>query len=678
LKALCSDSKVLIATRIAQFRFYLCPEKARGLGGHPKDGEIVMKQFPEIPGYRIIKKLGQGGMADVFLGVQENLDREVAIKVLIPSLFRDDQFSARFLKEAQTAARLVHPNIITIHDVGKVKDCFFIVMEYLQESLSSLMKKHTVLPAKDALGIVKMIALALDYAHLQGFIHRDIKPDNIMFRSDGTVVLVDFGIARAMDSHTQLTRTGMSIGTPHYMSPEQCRGEKIDGRSDIYSLGVQLYELLTGEVPYRAENTAGIILKHIQEPIPQFPEQFAYLQPLLDKMMAKERAERVQTGKELSLFIDAFMNSQSQEFMPTLAITRKELSTMEQPTIPSPTPQAVYTGTQTKSKKKKWLVPTLLLALFVGISITVFVLTRPPVESDNQLPDQIDSQQPLASQKEKTGQPQAGEDTSQVEKGNTDTGGSNTDSIKETGKQGQQGQAETTLKDEKGESQANTTLQTTPKKKNSEKLVNESKEKKVVKVPSKENALQNQLAVDRKYNNYLKQAQASVATGDFDQALAQLAEARKLKNSHQLDDLEKTIKQAQQRRETALVEADVPIKTVTLLGLDPELRKRYNNKLQRIHLDLPRIGSRFKVFGFFTVSMAIDENGAISIRLIKDQVTVLPPRRKRNVKRLILHRLSGITLTPPRDKKGQSVKVSDWRINYKVGKIKSRINLIKQ
>ncbi len=168
-----------------------------------------MIKLPQIPGYRLIRKLGHGGMADVYLGVQENLQREVAIKVLVSSLFRDEQFSLRFIKEAQTAARLSHPNIITIHDIGQVGDTYYIVMEYLHESLNDRIKKVGIVSPREALDIVKMIASALDYAHNKGFIHRDIKPDNIMFRSDGTAVLVDFGIARAIDSTTHLTRTGM-------------------------------------------------------------------------------------------------------------------------------------------------------------------------------------------------------------------------------------------------------------------------------------------------------------------------------------------------------------------------------------------------------------------------------------------------------------------------------------
>jgi serine/threonine protein kinase len=355
-----------------------------------------MKQLPQIPGYRIIRKLGQGGMADVYLGFQEKLAREVAIKVLDPLLLRDAQFAKRFIKEAQTAAQLVHPNIITIHDVGVVKDSehhyYYIVMEFLAESLSERLKQGGPLPPPEALDIVKKIAGALDYAHKKGFIHRDIKPDNIMFRFDGSVVLLDFGIARAMDSTTQLTRTGMSIGTPHYMSPEQCKGEKTDGRSDIYSLGVQLYEILTGDVPYKAENTAGIIIKHIQDPIPTLPEELNIYQPLIDKMMAKNRDMRIQSGAELIYFIDGLITPR--DFMPPKVVTEPEVATtvvdtapLPAPvTVPTPTPTSVPTVSETvrdKDERKKWLLPGILAALLVILAGTLIVLvTRKPVEPD--------------------------------------------------------------------------------------------------------------------------------------------------------------------------------------------------------------------------------------------------------------------------------------------------------
>jgi len=359
-----------------------------------------MTKLPQIPGYQVIKKLGQGGMADVYLGIQEKLQRQVAIKVMIPLLFRDEQFSKRFIKEAQTAAQLNHPNIITIHDVGEAGDSYYIVMEYLEESLSQRLKKKGFFPPLEALAVVKMIACALDYAHKKGFIHRDIKPDNIMFRADGTAVLVDFGIARAMDATTHLTRTGMSIGTPHYMSPEQCKGEKIDGRSDIYSLGVQFYEIITGEVPYKAENTAGIIIKHIQDPIPRLPDRLRRYQPLIDKMMAKEREKRFQTGEELIRFIDGFLVTRELVPPPT---TRPETVTitMEEPTIRTPVPPLVGVPpiTTVERAKKKWLVPVILAAVVAVLAaVSIYFITREPVPDNDKTGPPV----PLVQQKGET------------------------------------------------------------------------------------------------------------------------------------------------------------------------------------------------------------------------------------------------------------------------------------
>lgn len=267
--------------------------------------KMTKKDFPEFLEYVIKKKLGEGGMASVYLAVQEKLNREVAIKVLDPLLLKDKQIIKRFKKEAQTAVKLIHPYIITIYDVGQEEDSHYIVMEYLKKTLRQQIKSQGNLPPGEALDIIKKIAEALSYAHCKGIIHRDIKPDNIMFRPGRKEpVLVDFGIARVLDLDTKLTMTGIRVGTPHYMSPEQCKGEKIDGRSDIYSLGVVLFELLTGSVPYKSETPVGLIYLHTQGPIPTLPEELNKYQPLIDVMMAKEKEARLKDGASLIKHIE--------------------------------------------------------------------------------------------------------------------------------------------------------------------------------------------------------------------------------------------------------------------------------------------------------------------------------------------------------------------------------------
>lgn len=266
---------------------------------------MMKKDFPEFPEYVVKKKLGEGGMASVYLAVQEKLNREVAIKVLDPLLLKDKQILKRFKKEAQTAVKLTHPYIITIYDVGQEENSHYIVMEYLEKTLRQQIKSQGKLPPQEALDIIKKIAAALSYAHGKGIIHRDIKPDNIMFRKGRKEpVLVDFGIARVLDLNTKLTMTGIRVGTPHYMSPEQCKGEKIDGRSDIYSLGVVLFELLTGSVPYKSETPVGLIYLHTQGPIPTLPQELNKYQPLIDAMMAKEKETRLKDGASVVKHIE--------------------------------------------------------------------------------------------------------------------------------------------------------------------------------------------------------------------------------------------------------------------------------------------------------------------------------------------------------------------------------------
>ena len=249
----------------------------------------------EIPGYKILRQLGRGGMATVYLAMQESVQREVALKVMSPSLLADPDFGERFLREARIAAKLHHRNVVGVHDVGRAGEYHYIAMEYLGGG-AALAKDGKPRPVGFALRVTREIATALNYAHAKGFVHRDVKPDNILLREDGSAALTDFGIARASDSATHMTRTGTVIGTPHYMSPEQARGRALDGRADLYSLGVVLYELLTGRVPFHADDSLAVGIMHITQPIPILPERLSALQPLLNRLLAKHPEDRFQDG----------------------------------------------------------------------------------------------------------------------------------------------------------------------------------------------------------------------------------------------------------------------------------------------------------------------------------------------------------------------------------------------
>lgn len=344
-------------------------------------------EIPRIPGYKIERKVGRGGMADVYLGVQEALGRKVAIKILNPGMLRKPQLLERFLNEARTASRLEHPNIVTIHDVLQVDNTCCIVMEYLQESLVDRIKyspSRRIQPP-EALAILKQIARALAYAHDEGFIHRDIKPDNILFRKDGTPVLVDFGIARAMDSEAHLTTEGMIIGTPHYMSPEQCRGEKIDGQSDLYSLGVCFYEMMTGNIPFKADSAAGILVKHIQEPVPHLTGELVRYQSLLQGMLQKDKYRRFKSGADLLRSLSHF---ETESALDTIEISNPDQYVFDGPSLPPrvreyrdpeavrPDPTPTVLSPYRKPQKKRtslWVLLIVLLLVSAGAGYYYFM-----------------------------------------------------------------------------------------------------------------------------------------------------------------------------------------------------------------------------------------------------------------------------------------------------------------
>ncbi|HET7844591.1 MAG TPA: protein kinase [Xanthomonadales bacterium] len=257
-----------------------------------------MTQPPvSVPGYRILRPLGVGGMASVYLAVQESLDREVALKVMSPALAANEEFTERFLKEGRITAKLSHENLVTVFDIGQSGTIYYLAAEYIPGgTLRDKMAQG--LSVAESLDIIRDIAMGLDYAHQKGFVHRDVKPGNVLFKANGTAVLADFGIAKSMDSKTMATQIGNSIGTPHYMSPEQARAEKVDGRSDLYALGAVLFEMLTGTPPYDANDPFTIALMHVTHPLPVLKGDVAWLQPLIEGLMAKNADDRWSTGEE--------------------------------------------------------------------------------------------------------------------------------------------------------------------------------------------------------------------------------------------------------------------------------------------------------------------------------------------------------------------------------------------
>jgi len=261
-------------------------------------------EFKGLKGYRLVRELGVGGQARVYLAEQQSFERKVAIKILLPSVAEDAAFTARFLREAKIVANLSHPHIIPVYDFGEINNTFYMVMEYVGGgSLNEWIKSGIVV--EEALRIISQLALALNFAHEKGVVHRDVKPDNVMFREDGSAVLMDFGIARGQDADNQVTRVGQVLGTPTYMSPEQLQGRKIDGRSDIYSLGIMFYQMLVKKAPYVGKDFMTLAMMHTNHPIPKLPAQYIKFQKIFEKMVAKDPERRFRTGLEVSkLFQD--------------------------------------------------------------------------------------------------------------------------------------------------------------------------------------------------------------------------------------------------------------------------------------------------------------------------------------------------------------------------------------
>lgn len=323
--------------------------------------------------YRIVEQIGKGGMATVFKAYQPGLDRYVAIKVLPAYYAHEEGFSERFVREAKAIARLDHPNILPVYDFGQVDGLSYIVMKYVA---AGTLKDRLGRPmaASEILDTLKQISAALDHAHEQGILHRDVKPGNILIDEKGWVYLSDFGLAKMVEGSVQLTGSGVGVGTPAYMSPEQGQGLTVDRRTDIYALGVVLYEMLTGRVPYEAETPMAVVVKHITSPLPMprsinpdIPER---VQRVLLKALAKEPGDRFAHASELvSALETAAIQPKPEDVVAPVPAPAPQAQPAPIPPVP-----AVPLASQASAPAKKSNLPLLAVAGGVGMVLVVGIV----------------------------------------------------------------------------------------------------------------------------------------------------------------------------------------------------------------------------------------------------------------------------------------------------------------
>lgn len=328
----------------------------------------MFKQAEDLVGksigrYTVDRLLGQGGFAWVYAAHRTSDGETVALKVLKPRYAGDKQFETRFRNESEVASELKHANIVRILEVGQDDDNTFFAMDLYPDSLDSLLKRSGPLPEATLVGIARDISSALAFAHGAGIVHRDIKLDNIMLKSDGTAVLADFGIARAVSGYARSTGVNMTIGTPLYISPEQAQGMDLDGRSDIYALGVTLYKGATGDVPFHATDWYELARMHIEDP-PQpprakRPDLSKGLEKVILRCLAKHPDDRYQTVEAL-LDELKLVGSASGEHAAAIKTYKARAITLSTDAPP----------------KRPWLVPTIAVGLVVLIAIVMLVLGR--------------------------------------------------------------------------------------------------------------------------------------------------------------------------------------------------------------------------------------------------------------------------------------------------------------
>ena len=354
----------------------------------------IMKKFGH---YEVTAELGRGGMGVVYAGWEPSLNRQVAIKCLGEHLLNDKDLVERFTREAKATAALNNPNVIQIYFIGEEQGQPFFAMEFIEgQSLDDILKGGNALSVKNAKNILKQACLGLTAAHAKELVHRDIKPANIMITTDGTLKIVDFGIARTREYGDKLTNTGEFVGTPGYLSPEVCIGQEVDERSDIFSLGIVFYEMLAGKVPFENDSPLGLMLEVVQSEIPDIRQLNTKVDKktsfILNKMIAKSPDERYQTCAEIIRDLGNTVENQTiadiKDNAKHVKVTTASPKISNQITLPhaaAVTKNNLIVTQQTKSSKK-WMIAATLFAVLGAASFGYYKGYLPvPGQADNSI-----------------------------------------------------------------------------------------------------------------------------------------------------------------------------------------------------------------------------------------------------------------------------------------------------
>ncbi|MGZ8765610.1 MAG: Stk1 family PASTA domain-containing Ser/Thr kinase [Acidimicrobiia bacterium] len=331
--------------------------------------------------YEVVRGIARGGMSEVYLAHDRHLDRPVALKVLTSALSRDPSFVERFRREAQAAANLSHPNIVAVYDWGQEEGTYFIVMEYIDgHSLRDVLRAQTTIEASRVAGIGAEVANGLSFAHKAGVVHRDVKPGNVLIETSGQVKVTDFGVARA-DASEALTQTGSVMGTAAYFSPEQAQGLVVDGRSDVYSLGVVLYELVCGTPPFAGENPVSVAYQHVREPVPPLRERSPDVPPGLEQIimtaLQKDPNRRYQSADDLRADLLRFRRGREIVGGPLTGVvteiptsaTAAAGATQVRPAV-APVPSA------SARRRSPWAITAIIVVLLALVSGAAFLVVR--------------------------------------------------------------------------------------------------------------------------------------------------------------------------------------------------------------------------------------------------------------------------------------------------------------